>query len=49
MENVVANELNVVLKGDLDNESMNLVNQILDEDNSHLGTLNVLISVLKNT
>ena len=37
-----------IVKGDLDKESMNLVNQILDEDNSHLGTLNGLISSLQN-
>lgn len=38
-----------IVKGDLDKESMNLVNQILNEDSSHLGTLNGLISSLKNT
>ena len=37
-----------IVKGDLDKDSMNLVNQILEEDNSHLGTLNGLISSLKN-
>jgi bacterioferritin len=38
-----------IVKGDLDKESMNLIDQILDEDNSHLGTLNGIISSLKNT
>jgi len=38
-----------IVKGDLDSESMNLVNQILNEDNSHLGTLNGLITSLKST
>ena len=38
-----------IVKGDLDTESMTLIDQILDEDNSHLGTINGLISSLKNT
>ncbi len=37
-----------MVKGDLDKESMSLINNILNEDNSHLGTINGLISSLEN-